>query len=160
MLDPSRYLSWQLSNAREIYAFFLAKTSPQGVKLEPWHAAAFVEQADAESSFEPSVRGDHGEAFGLFQMHDDRIDAIKRATGIDIVATPAVEKQLEGVWWELTHPELIHLNQILKARNAYDAGYLACRLWERAGAPGQPSKRGQGAQAWLAWLTAHPARAA
>jgi hypothetical protein len=160
MVDPFRYLPWQLSNAREIYSFFLAKTSPAGVKLEPWHAAAFVEQADAESSFEPSVRGDHGEAFGLFQMHDDRIDAIKRATGIDIVATPTVEKQLEGVWWELTHPELIHLNQILKAGNAYDAGYLTCKLWERAGAPGQPAKRGQGAQAWLAWLTAHPARAA
>ena len=98
------------------------------------------------------MRGDYGEAFGLFQMHDDRIAAIKRATGIDIVATPTVEKQLEGVWWELTHPELIHLNQILKAANAYDAGYLACKLWERAGAPGQPAKRGQGAQAWLAYL--------
>jgi len=58
------------------------------------------------------------------------------------------------------HPELIHLNQILKAKTAYDAGYLACKLWERAGAPGQPAKRGQGAQAWLAWLNAHPARTA
>ena len=156
MLDPSRYLPWQIVNAREIFSFFLGKTTPSGVKLQPWHAAAFVEQADAESSFEPSVRGDHGEAFGLFQLHDDRIDAINRATGIDIVATPLVAKQLEGVWWELTHPELIHLNQILKARNAYDAGYLACRLWERAGAPGQPAKRGQGAQAWLAWFATRP----
>jgi hypothetical protein len=160
MLDPSRYLPWQIANAQQIFAFFRAQVAPSGVRLQSWHAAAFVEQADAESSFEPSVRGDHGEAFGLFQMHDDRIDAIKRATGIDIVATPAVEKQLDGVWWELTHPELIHLNQILKSRNAYDAGCLACKLWERAGAPGQPPKRGQGAQAWLAWLTAHPARVA
>jgi len=160
MIDPSKYLPWQLSIAREICAFFLGKASPAGVKVEPWHAAAFVEQADAESSFEIAIRGDHGEAFGLFQLHQNRIDAIKRATGIDIVATPAVDKQLEGVWWELTHPELIHLNSILKAKNAYDAGYLACKLWERAGAPGQPQKRGQGAQAWLAWLSAHPARAA
>ena len=152
MIDASRYVPWQIANAHEIYAYFLGRSAPSGVKLSPWHAAAFVEQADAESSFAPTVRGDYGEAFGLFQMHDDRIAAIKRATGIDIVATPTVEKQLEGVWWELTHPELIHLNQILKAANAYDAGYLACKLWERAGAPGQPAKRGQGAQAWLAYL--------
>jgi len=158
MLDPSRYSPAQLAVAREIYAFFLDKTSPAGVKVEPWHAAGFVAQADAESAFQTTARGDHGEAFGLFQMHGDRLQAIERATGVDMVATPAVARQLEGVWWELTHPELIHFNQILKAKTAYDAGFLACKLWERAGAPGQPQKRGQGAEGWAAWLIRDAAR--
>ena len=160
MFDPSRYATWQIANARQIFAFFRTQTAPNGVRLQPWHAAAFVEQADAESSFEPNVWGDDDTAYGWFQFHGDRLGSACKALGFHtpVFGSGALTgaQQLGVAWHDLTGAELIHLNSILKAETAYDAGYLACKLWERAASPGQPNKRGQGAQAWLAYLTAHP----
>ena len=143
----------------------MPKPSPYLVSLDigSTKVCALIAEADGAGKIDVIGKGTashKGARKGAIIDVPATVDAIKRATEIDIVATPVVEKQLEGVWWELTHPELIHLNQILKATDAYDAGYLACKLWERAGAPGQPAKRGQGAQAWLAWFATHPTRAA
>lgn len=159
MLNPSFYLPWQKDAAIQIYRFFNGKTAPSGLQLQPCHAAGFVEQADAESSFKADVFGDQGAAYGLFQFHEDRLFAATKALNLPH-GHLTIAQQCEMAWWDLTHPELIHLNQILKAKSAYDAGSLACKLWERAGAPGQPAKRGQGAEAWLAWLKEQSARTA
>lgn len=86
----------QKAIAKTAFEFFRGK----GLSAEA--ASGILASMDAESSFNPSARGDGGKAHGLFQHHPDRRAAIMGATGIDMsTATP--EKQLEGAWWEMNH---------------------------------------------------------
>ena len=160
MIDPSYYLPWQRDAALEIYKFFNGRSARRGLML-PYHAAAMVEQADAESSFFKDVWGDHNEAYGLFQLHSDRL-----AKGCIFLNVPvpvrtgalradhalSIEQQCQIVWHELQTTESAAFAAILAARDAYQAGAAACKYYERAGAPGQPNKRGQATGLWLKWL--------
>ena len=64
-------------------------------------AAAWVGNIDGETSLVIGPVGDGGEAFGVSQWHSDRINEIKKGTGID-VRTATLEQQLEAVYWEVT----------------------------------------------------------
>jgi hypothetical protein len=145
MLDLKTYYA----TAGQIYQFFLGKglTSAQ--------AAGILAQADAESTLRPAVVGDHGQAFGLFQLHPVRADAIHAATGIDVHAA-TVEQQCEAVWWELHNSEKKALAAILAAKTAYDAGHDACRFYERPGSTAQYAIRGNKAENWAVWFEKHP----
>lgn len=136
--------------AATIYKFFVAKG------LTPDQACGIVAQADAESSENPKAVGDKDHAFGLFQLHVDRITLIKAGTGIDIHALPSVEDQCAGVWYELNHSEKRALTQIKAQKTAYDAGFVACRFYERPGSIAQWAKRGGAAQKWAEYFAAHP----
>jgi hypothetical protein len=136
------------SNAAIIFEFF------KSVGLLPEQAAGMLAQADAESSLDPKAVGDHGEASGLFQLHGIRADAIKAGCGIDIKALPDVLEQCKGVWFELQHSEKRALAKLREATLAYEAGFAACKFFERPGAPGQPEKRGNTAEKWLAHFQA------
>ena len=89
------YTSDQIANAKTIFSFWKQKgcTDTQ--------AAAWVGNVDGECSLEIGPVGDHGEAYGLSQWHSDRINEIKKGTGID-VRTATLEQQLEAVYWEVT----------------------------------------------------------
>lgn len=81
--------------ARESFDFW----SPL-VRL-PVHAFAFLGNEDGETSFRPHVIGDHGEAFGPFQWHATRADAIKAGCGIDVRTAPHLD-QLKAAHFEMT----------------------------------------------------------
>ena len=85
----------QVQNAKIIWTFFKSKgcTATQ--------AAAWVGNIDGETSLVIGPVGDGGEAFGVSQWHSDRINEIKKGTGID-VRTATLEQQLEAVYWEVT----------------------------------------------------------
>jgi hypothetical protein len=115
-------------------------------------------QADAESSLDPDAIGDRDEAFGLHQLHMDRIKLIRDGNkrwpgrGIDISKSPAIPLQHDAVFWELQHSEQHALKEILAATTAGDAGAAASRFYERPGAMGQAEKRGQLARKWDAYF--------
>jgi hypothetical protein len=132
--------------ATQIFKFWLA----QGWARH--HACGMVAQADAESSFNPKAIGDHHHAYGLYQLHMDRVLLIKNGCGVDISTLPDVDTQLKGIWWELQHSEKHALAMITAATNAYDAGAAACRYYERPGHPGEMDKRGRLAQTWMAYF--------
>jgi hypothetical protein len=142
------------ANAREIHAFWLSE------KQTPIFAAAMLAQADAESSLSPNAIGDNGSAWGLYQLHMDRIVLIRDGDaerklpgcGIDVSKLPPLVKQLEAVWFELQHSESHALKMIQAAATSYDAGYAACKFYERAGAPGQNVKRGNRAVFWASYF--------
>jgi hypothetical protein len=148
MLSQAQYYA----NAREIHAFWLAKNETA------IFAAAMLAQADAESSLDPRAIGDHHEAFGLHQLHMDRIRLIRDGNGtwpgcrIDVSALPSIGRQLEAVWWELNHSEMHALKMIREAKTAYDAGFAACAFYERPGALGQNVKRGNRAMFWASYF--------
>ena len=147
-LDQAQYFA----NARVIYGWWRARG------MSYVFACAMLAQADAESSLDPSAIGDHDEAFGLHQLHMDRVKLIRDGDkqwpgcGIDISKLPATPMQLEAVFWELRHSEQHALKEILAATTADDAGAAASRIYERPGASGQAEKRGQLAQKWDAYF--------
>jgi hypothetical protein len=147
-LDQAQYFA----NARAIYDWWRARG------MSHVFACAMLAQADAESSLDPSAIGDHDEAFGLHQLHMDRIKLIRDGDkqwpgrGIDISKLPAIPPQLDAVFWELRHSEQHALTEILAATTAVDAGAAASRFYERPGANGQAEKRGQLAQKWDAYF--------
>ena len=85
----------QVANAKTIFSFFKSKGCTDS------QAAAWVGNVDGECSLEIGPVGDHGEAYGINQWHTDRINEIKKGTGID-VRTATLEKQLEATYYEVT----------------------------------------------------------
>lgn len=67
----------------------------------PFQAFALLGNEDGETSFRPHVIGDHGEAFGPFQWHATRCDAMMKGCGID-VRTASHLDQLKAGHWEMT----------------------------------------------------------
>ncbi len=137
-------------NAATIYKFWLASG------FTPAQAAGLLAQADAESSLNASAVGDHDQAFGLDQWHVSRADAIRNGCGVDLTKLPPLADQLKAALWELQHTEKHALTQIKATSTAYDAGYAACRFWERPGSTAQYAKRGARAEVWAVFFSKHP----
>ncbi len=137
-------------NAATIYKFWLA------AGFTPAQSAGLLAQADAESSLDVKAVGDHGAAFGLDQWHLSRCDAIRNGCGVDLKKLPPLADQLKAALWELQHTEKGALAKIRAAQSAYDAGYAACRYWERPGSTPQYGKRGSRAEWWATYFSRHP----
>jgi len=137
------------ASASAIYSFFTAKG------LTPEQACGVVAQADAESSMRVNVIGDKDHAFGLFQLHSDRVAPIKSKTGIDM-KTATLEQQCEGVWFELHFSEKKALAALLATKTAFDAGHDLCRFYERPASTAQYQVRGDKAENWLAYFKKNP----
>jgi len=118
-------------------------------------ACGMLAQADAESSLNPDAIGDHDRAFGLDQWHPSRIDAIRNGCGIDLMKRPPLADQLRAALWELKHTERHAFLQIKAAGSAWDAGYAACRFWERPASAAQYARRGALAEKWAAFFERH-----
>jgi hypothetical protein len=99
-LDEAHYFA----NARAIYGWWRARG------MSHLFACAMLAQADAESSLDPDAIGDRDEAFGLHQLHMDRIKLIRDGDkqwpgrGIDISKLPAIPSQLDAVFWDCNTP--------------------------------------------------------
>jgi len=176
MLDPATCLSWQIAVARKCLAFFTGRMDlVSKTELRDYHAAGILEQLFAESSFEKDVWGDNGMAYGLAQLHNcnsrDRLPRACEFLGAPIpelhldalgrqvtVNSLSVDQQLQAIWHELLTTERTALGYILAAQNAYDAGYAACRYYERPRSPFTWARRGAEAQIWYDWLLAHPTK--
>lgn len=149
MVDLKTYYA----SAATIYKFWL------DAGLTPAQACGLLAQADAESSLNANAIGDHDQAFGLDQWHGDRVAAIKAGCGVDLKKLPPLADQLKAALWELQHAEKHALAQIKTATTAYDAGYAACRFWERPGSTAQYAKRGAKAEQWAVYFQKHPVSA-
>jgi len=136
--------------AATIYKYWIA------AGFTPAQACGLLAQADAESSLDPNAVGDHGSAFGLDQWHGDRADAIKAGCGVNLRAKPPLADQLKAALWELTHTEKTAFTHIKAQATAYDAGFVACRLWERPASMTQWAKRGATAQKWANYFLKNP----
>ena len=129
--------------ARTVVQFFL----DEGLALH--HACGMAAQAHGESSFNARAIGDGGHASGLFQLHSDRTELIRIGCGVDVRALPPAADQLRGVWYELNHSERGALKRLRATTCAYDAGFIACKYYERpANKAVDCPKRGGYAQAW------------
>ena len=136
------------ANAKTIFDWWRMKGRSRNFAL------GMLAQADAESSLNPLAVGDHGGAFGLHQLHMDRVklirDGNKQWPGchIDVSKLPLIATQLAAVAWELDHSESLARRMIEAATTPYEAGSNACYYYERPGALGQAVKRGMIAQRW------------
>lgn len=137
-MAPSTYDA----KAAAIYEFWLS------AGLTSAQACGLLAQAEAESSLNPKAVGDHDQAFGLEQWHLSRVDAIRNGCGVDLAALPPLADQLKAALWELQHTERRAFARIKAAKTAYDAGYAACRYWERPASTAQYAKRGDAAEKW------------
>lgn len=121
-------------NAVAIFCYFIGKGVPQAP------AVGILTQGNQESSLDPTAVGDNKTAFGLWQDHADRCEAMLKGCGID----PRVDEKLldlcEAAWWELNGPERKAFKAILATSTPYDAGAAGC-LWERPAAD-ERNKRG------------------
>ena len=111
-------------------------------------AVAMVTMAEAESSFRVDVVGDNGHAFGLWQLHGDRIAQIADKIGIKIDSTSTVADQITAVIWELNNTEKYAKHMIESATSAFQAAYNATRYYERPGDHAQWEIRGKRAEYW------------
>ena len=138
------------ADATVVYSFWLSHG------YSPAAACGLVAQADAESSFNPLAVGDHDHAFSVYQDHDDRCAQIKKGCGVDLKRSPTVADALKAAYWELTHTEKFANAQIKAAKTAYDAGFAACKFFERPGSHDQYIKRGKKAEEWAVYFSKHP----
>ena len=144
----TQYSATQKETAHQIYGFWT------GVGLTSEQACGLLAQADAESSLNYKAIGDHGEAFGLHQLHLNRIELIRdgnkqyKGCGIDISKLPPVADQLKAVWHELNNSEHGSLAKIKATKTASDSGAVACKYYERPASSAEPIKRGVTAQGW------------
>jgi hypothetical protein len=139
------------AKAAQIYQFWI------DAGLTPAQACGLLAQADAESSLNEKAIGDHDQAFGLDQWHPSRVDAIRNGCGVDLSQLPSLAVQLRAALWELQHTEKRAFVQIKAAGSAYDAGYVACRFWERPAHVSEYAKRGAKAEKWAAHFKLAPA---
>ncbi len=102
----------QQNNEKQAWDFWKSK----GLSDEA--AAAELGNEAGESGFDPSVRGDGGKAGGIKQWHDDRRQALIRATGIDP--------------WTANHADNLTASYV-EQKNGIDAG--AGRAWARLQGP-------------------------
>ena len=135
----------ELANAKIIYAYFEPLIGSNG-------AVAAVVNAFCESSLSPSAVGDHHEAYGLFQLHPDRIAPLKTATGIDIEALPDVVSQCKAIWHEMQTSEKHALSGIKAAATPADATQEWCQLYERPASKTEPARRASLAAGWMTKL--------
>ena len=139
-----------IANRKTIYAFWL------GAFNLPSAAAGLTAQALGESSYDPAAIGDHGTAYSLQQWHGVRAAAIEAGCGIDVTKLPPLADALKAALWELRNPEKGALAHILSAKTAYDAGYAACRYWERPAATADYAKRGNLAEEIAVYFSKNP----
>ena len=136
-------------NAGAIVAAWRARGVPEAFAL------GMLANAEAESSLDPNARGDHvnGEptAFGLHQWHKGRVEDIRQGCGIDIEAS-SLSQQVDAAWWELQHYPYLGLREIQAQKTAYMAAYVACILFEHAGAANAADRRGMMAERWSAYF--------
>ena len=139
-------------NAKTIFDFWRSNG------LTVAQACGLLAQADAESSLNPEAVGDHGRAFGIDQWQPPRCKAIVEGCGIDLTKLPPLETQLKAALWEFKGPERHAFEAIRQQTTAYDAGFVACRLWERPASPAQWARRGISAHKWFEYFTSQPAK--
>lgn len=147
MFDLKNYYA----NAATIYRFWLS------AGLTPPQAAGLLAHADAESSLNPLAIGDRDQAFGLDQWHPSRVDAIRNGCGVDLTRRPPLADQLKAALWELQNTEKHAFLQIKATTTASDAGYAACRFWERPARVAQYAKRAVLAEKWAVYFESHQA---
>jgi len=111
--DQSRDAAGQAS-----YAFWLGKG------LAPHQAAGMAAQEVAESGGRPHVKGDGGDAFGLYQHHPDRRALILARAGIDM-NKPDANTQREGAYWELMNVEHGARKMLFASKDPDEAGRAA-----------------------------------
>ncbi len=167
---------WPTPNSAEGARFFAAALAI--VKAWKAHgvsnpfAFGMLAQAEAETSLDPNARGDwldvNGKplpwsahpvgtptSFGLHQWKRDRLDDIRKGTGIDIYADVMAGKgdcvrQVAAASWELSGPMSHAFAPIASQKTAFGAAMQACALFERAGALEAAERRGQLAERWTA----------
>ena len=145
----------QMAVADAVYAFYNGKNCAPTLygNLLPRHAAAFVSQVRAETSFRYNAIGDDGAAHGPNQLHEDRLAKATGALYFPRQTTYSLEQWLEIAWADITsHAEVkgFHaLELCLNATTAYDASVALTKKWERCLSHGQWDIRGKSATSWL-----------
>jgi hypothetical protein len=163
---------WPDAATRESVAFFgrahaiVAAFRAHGTPIPA--ALAMLTMAEAESSLDPNAKGDYLDAsgkplpwsahptgmpsaYGLFQWHVARLNAIRAETGVDIQAAVLagkgdVQTQCEAAWHELSHGPGYGLKAIEAASTAHMAATQATAFYEKAGAADAAQRRGQMAE--------------
>lgn len=134
----------------------------QALGLTLQQACGVLASIQGESSFNPKALGDHGHAFGLCQVHEDRARLIRDGDGkgipgcgIDLLLMPPVSDQIRAIWHELNYSERRALRELRATTTAYDAGVAFCKFYERPARPDVDCpKRGAWARDWF--LTLQP----
>ena len=129
-------------------------------------ALGMIAQAEAESSFDPNAMGDRETirsggkaptAYGLYQLHGDRMAAVKAGIGIDLEALArakqcTIAQCIDAAWFEFNHMHWTGMAQIAQQKSARNAAVEACILFERASADGAAERRGQMAERWSVYF--------
>ena len=127
-----RYLSGQTSRAEGSGFDILT-----GLGLDRTHALALLGNFRQESDLDPDARNGHH--YGIEQWSDDRADALKTQTGID-VRTAGYADQLKAAVWEITAGnERGHAQAFFNAEDLTSATEAFAGDVERSGEkPGMP----------------------
>lgn len=88
-------------------------------------------QSESGSSFDNTIYGDGGKAYGIAQWHADRQRNFANAYGRSIKGS-SLQQQLEFVHFELTRGEEQNAgNRLKSATTAYQAGSIISQFYER-----------------------------
>jgi hypothetical protein len=116
----------------------------------PWVSCiGMLAMEDGETSFNPHAVGDRDKAFGPFQWHQDRIDAIKAGCGIDVKTASHLD-QLKGAQYELKYGWYKHVwSLLLTVTTISGAVMIGVSDYEQSGSQGRDiTRRAALAQHW------------
>lgn len=102
----------------------------QGWRLE--EAEAIAANIQRESNFDPTAKGDNGQAYGIAQWHKPRRDAFKKWAGHDIYGS-SMEEQLAFIQHELTSGDYWKTGAYLhnNGRTLYDKTKIVSDMFEQ-----------------------------
>jgi hypothetical protein len=159
MTDTLTLPKWP--SASSIFFIHAAQTYNAWMALGVSRAFAIglgVTQAEFESWFTWSANGDNHEAFNFYQWHwQPRGLSILAATQIDVRKEQSIRRIVDAAWWELNHTHIKARDAVNAAASINESAFVACKLYEGAGAKNAPQRRALGGDRWDSWFTENAA---
>jgi len=118
--------------AKRIVNYFVKKG------LSPEQASGIAGNLYQESSFNPTIVGDNGTAFGLAQWRGSRLAELRRSTP----NWRTIDGQINFIWKELNSTENRTLGMLKTARTPEEAAVIFSKNYERPGIPHNERRMG------------------
>jgi len=106
--------------------------------FSPQQAAGIAGNLYQESSFNPTIVGDNGTAFGLAQWRGSRLSELQKT----IPNWKTIDGQLDFIWKELNSTEKRTLGFLKTTRTPEEAAVIFSKHYERPGVPHNEKRMG------------------
>ena len=138
--------------AQQVHDFWISKGFS-----EAQTAGIMAGGPGSESDFTPTVFGDKGTSYGLYQHHGPRLDAMRQFFGLSGSQNPTADQQNQYAHWEITQGPLKNVGERLKtAKTAAEAAAIWTQYFGVPADKSEIGRRAAGAQRFVGLYGGQP----